>query len=296
MSVILDPAEAQRYREDGVICLRGVLDRATLDALEACYEWSLAHPTPSASRFDIAAGTTFYQDLCNPAAAAAYREVLCESPVADVIAQLWGSDEVWFLYEQVFVKEGGDVRRTPWHQDAPYLALDGEQIAVMWINFLPVPATSSLEFVRGSHRGTLYDGSAFDPNDDTVPVFGHGLPRLPDIEAQRQDWDIVSWGVEPGDIVIFHPAMLHGGAPTAVGERRRTLSLRFFGADAVYAERPEPAPAPLVDGLHDTLSAGQPFRHRAFPQLRPAPQGFETVPGAFSGEAMTIRTRATTAN
>ena len=287
----ITPEIVSSYRDDGVVLLPAILEQSTLDALEQCFEWSLANPTPSANGFYTDAGSTFYQDLCNPRAAAVYREILCDSPMADIVATLWGARDVWFLYEQVFVKEGGDVRRTPWHQDTPYLALDGEAVAVMWINFAPVAKSESLEFVRGSHRSTLYDGSAFDPEDDTMPVFGHGLPRLPDIESARGEYDIVSYAVAPGDVVVFHPSTLHGGAPASAGSRRRTLSLRFFGEDAVYVERPEQAPAPLVDGLHESLRYGDPFRHPAFPRLRPTPGGFDDVPQSYGGHAISLQTQ-----
>lgn len=29
-------------------------------------------------------------------------------------------DDVWFFYEQLFLEEGGTMRRTPWHQDSSY--------------------------------------------------------------------------------------------------------------------------------------------------------------------------------
>lgn len=270
---------ASRLRQDGVVFLPGALSAAELAQAEKLFEWSMAHPTASACQFyENSGGGRFYQDLCNPEAALAYREFLCGSPVADLVAALWGAEEVWFLYEQIFLKEGAAARRTPWHQDSPYLALEGQQIAVMWINFDPVRQDESLEFARGTHLGTLYDGSSFNPEDDTSPIYAHGLPRLPDIEAARGDWDIVSFPIAPGDVVVFHPRILHGGAPTREGERRRTLSLRFFGADAVYAERPEPAPAPLVAGLHEGLRSGDPFRHPAFPRLRPPSRDFERIP------------------
>src|SRR5260370_17178352 len=81
-------------------------------------------------------------------------------------------------------------------------------------------------------------GSRFDADDDTAPLYQDGtLPRLPNIEAERDRWDIVSWAVEPGDVLVFHPGMLHGGAPTLPSQRRRTLSLRFFGDDAIHAPR-----------------------------------------------------------
>ena len=269
--------DAAALRDDGVVCIQGALSAAQLSEVRGAYEWSLAHPTKSACEFYPQEPGRFYQDLCHPEAAFAYREVLEKSPLADIIAALWQREKVWFLYEQVFLKEGGAMRRTPWHQDSPYLALDGDELAVMWINFDPVAQSQSLEFVRGSHRGPLYNGSAFDETDDTSPIYSHGLPRLPDIEADRSAWDIVSFAINPGDIVVFHPAMLHGGAPTTTA-RRRTLSLRFFGEKAVYAARPDPAPAPLTAGLHESLKPGDPFRHPAFPQLRPSPQGFDEIP------------------
>ena len=285
---IEDDLRAQ-WRRDGVVLLPQVLDPDMLNTARLLYEWSLANPTESACEFYRDEPGRFYQDLCHPRAALEYREFLEESPLADCVAALWGSRDVWFLYEQVFLKEGGAMRRTPWHQDSPYLALDGEEIAVAWINFDPVPASQSLEFVRGSHRGTLYDGSAFDDADDTVPIYAHGLPRLPDIEADREAWDIVSFEVAPGDVVIFHPAILHGGAPTAAAARRRTLSLRYFGADAVYAARPEPAPAPLVTGLHEAMRPGDAFRFPAFPRLRPEPAGFDEIPAASAGHAKPLK-------
>jgi ectoine hydroxylase-related dioxygenase (phytanoyl-CoA dioxygenase family) len=92
------------------------------------------------------------------------------------------------------------------------------------------------------------------------------LPVLPDIEADRDGWEIVSFAVEPGDVVIFHPKVLHGGAPTHPGTRRRTLTLRFFGEDAVYEPR-EGGAGPRVAGFHERMTAGQAFRHPSFLKL-----------------------------
>ena len=276
------PRLRETYHTDGAICIRNVLDEQMLAEAFECFQWSLENPTPSACTFYDSETAEFYQDLCHPNGALAYQNLLCNAPLAELIATLWDAEDVWFLYEQVFVKQGEATRRTPWHQDTSYLALEGEQVAVAWISFDSVTAEHSLEFVRGSHRGELYNGSAFDAEDDTAPIYPDGLPRLPDIEANRAAWDILSFDVTPGDVVIFHPSTLHGGAATEAGAQRRTLSLRFFGADAVYAERPSQAPAPLITGLHETMRPGQAFRHPAFPRLRPEPQGFDEIPAQES--------------
>ena len=264
-----DIAELRRaFRDDGVTVVRGLLDTDGLSRAEDAFRWSLDHPGPAASRpFDGVDGA-FYQDLCNPDAPTDERYValLAGTPIADLVSELWDDPLVWFMYEQVFLKEGGENRRTPWHQDAPYLCVDGDHLAVVWISFEAVPNEDALELVRGSHRQTLFNTSAFDAADETVPIHD-GLPRLPDIEADRAAFDIVSWATEPGDVLVFHPAMLHGGAPTHPGGRRRTLTLRFFGRDAVYVERPGNGVAPMVPGLHDRLRPGRPFRDDAFPAL-----------------------------
>lgn len=285
MSRSLSANLKKEFRDNGVVFIGNALDADSMRMAEEAYNWSLAHPSPGAANFpnkDSAA--TFYQDLANPNALPAYRAMLEQLPLADIAAELWDSPDVWFMYEQVFLKQGGKSRRTPWHQDSSYLPVDGNRLAVIWISFERVAKENSLELIRGSHRRTLYNGSRFDPDDDTAPLYQDGiLPRLPNIEAERARWDIVSWAVEPGDVIVFHPAMLHGGAPTLPSQRRRTLSLRFFGDDAIYTprqalagasdrpSRPEASDAPrsVFAKLPERLSPGDPFRHPDFPKLRP---------------------------
>ena len=158
-------------------------------------------------------------------------------------------------------------RRTPWHQDLTYWCTGGTQLAGFWITLDPVTADESLEFVKGSHLGPLYAGTSFDPNDETTPYFAD-WPRIPDIEADRASFDIVSYDITPGDVMMFHPGMLHGGGASA--KRRRTLSVRFFGDDVVYEERPGRS-EPAYPGLKATCKPGQPLRGSWFPQVLPRP-------------------------
>jgi len=254
------------YRDDGVVFLPGALDAQPLAEAQAAYDWSLAHPGPAASKIRQHGDALFYQDLYNPGCTAAYRPMLEASPLPKLIADIWGTPDVWFMYEQVFLKDGGESRRTPWHQDTSYLTVAGDDLAVAWITFDAVSKTDSLEFVRGSHKGQLYNGSSFALDDDTAPLHaGDALPRLPDIEAQRARFDIVSFAVAPGDVVLFHPKMLHGGAAAHPGMRRRTLSLRFFGQACFYDERPGRAGPRRTDAQ---MKQGDPFRDPSFLKLR----------------------------
>ena len=195
-----------------------------------------------------------------------------DSPLGLIGQRLMGSRQVRLYHDHLLVKEPGTRQRTPWHQDTPYLPVGGNDLAVIWISFDDVDRDSTLEFVKQSHRGTLFDGSRFDPDDDTAPLYDHpDYPRLPDIEANRDLYPIVGWPCSPGDVIVFHPSMLHGGGATSGCQRRRTLSLRYFGEDAVIAERPGAKVANPSKDLHPLHHlrdnpAGSPFRHADFPQ------------------------------
>ena len=248
---------AQRYDEDGVVCLRGALDEDQLAMVLATFEYTLAHPGPAQRDFYAERGVQFYQDGGNVKNWPVYLELCKHSVIPDIVGQLWNDSDVWFFYEQIFLKEGMASRRTAWHQDQSYIPYQGSKAASVWINFDPVSEENTLEFVRGSHKGPIYNGSRYDADDDTAGFFADGiLPSLPDIEADRSAFDIVSWAVEPGDIVVFHHNILHGGAPLKPGDRRRTSSLRFIGKDVIRVERKmELAPEALTSNVDDEVVA-----------------------------------------
>src|SRR3954470_13211009 len=99
-----------QFRTDGVVFLPQALDERELSLCEAAYEWSLANAGPGASNLAAADAGRFIQDLNNPAAreAAPYRRVLDDTRIGSIVAGLWGERDVWFMYEQVFLKEGGE--------------------------------------------------------------------------------------------------------------------------------------------------------------------------------------------
>ncbi len=268
-------ANREQFAKDGVMLLPGVLNASDMRKCEEAWQWSRDHPGPLASGL-LPGSDHGFQDLCNPQALDVYRELVQGSPLASVAQQLWQAHEVWFMYEQVFHKTGGDVGRTPWHQDTSYLSVSGEHLIAFWVSFERIPASAGLEFVAGSHHGPLYNTSRFDPQDPTLPIFASDkMPNLPDIERDRERdnvhdrnaWNILSYDVAPGDVIAFHTSTLHGGG--AVDQQtpeRRTLTLRFFGDDALSAARPGPA-GPFYEDIR-ALQPGAPFRHSRFLKVR----------------------------
>ncbi|MBI1179502.1 MAG: hypothetical protein GC201_03025 [Alphaproteobacteria bacterium] len=272
---LITPEVIDAYRRDGVVYLSQAIHPEWLTLIDYGIQRILNSGSPNIQTFFKGLPGEFKDMVRHFAVTPEFQRLLYDSPIADMIARLIGSENVWLLFDHVFVKEGGYCRRTPWHQDLPYWPVAGEQIASMWITLDPIPKQECLEFVPGSHRRTIYDG--FSPadaaEDPTKGFYGKELPRLPDIEQERDKWDIVSFDITPGDVVLLHPGVLHGGGHTTEGRRRRTLSVRLYGDDIVFATRPDSRPTvPLTPGLKLKLKPGDPLRSPYYPRIRPLPE------------------------
>ena len=269
----ITPELVEQYRRDGVIFLPRALHPDWLLLVELGLQRVLGNGGQSKHRFFDDQPGEFLETVRNFEVTPEIQRLMYDSPIADMVSALVGSPRIWLYSDEFFIKGPGS-NRTPWHQDLPYWPMAGEQIASMWITLDPVSKEECLEFIPGSHRQTMYDG--FNPRrvaeDPTLPFYGEDLPPLPNIEAERDRWPIVSWPITPGDVVLVHPGVLHGGGPTSATTKRRTLTVRCYGEDIVYARRPASRPTvPLTPGLSMQLQPGDPLRHAWYPPLRPLP-------------------------
>ncbi len=228
------------FSEDGIVNLNGAIDAQLLTRLNECFEWAIANPGPTVNGHTQGDEFSFI-DLANPAGRDMYEQVIADSALASLAADLWQSKYVGFLAEEVFYKKGR-AAPTLWHQDTSYGPWIGPHWVNFWIPLVAHPAEYAIQVVRGSHKGVMYDGTTFNPKDPTEPMWGEAanFPRLPDINADRakdpNSWDIVAFDVEPGDIVALHPHCLHaGGAADAGLPERRTLVFRFYGDESYYS-------------------------------------------------------------
>ena len=103
------------------------------------------------------------------------------------------------------MKEPGAISRTPWHQDLNYWPVEGEQVCSIWIAFDHVDRSNgAMEFVAGSHRS----GRRYQPFDFRHPdaVATDEFEPLPDVDAHRSKFRILTWDLEPGDAVSSPPS------------------------------------------------------------------------------------------
>jgi ectoine hydroxylase-related dioxygenase (phytanoyl-CoA dioxygenase family) len=230
---------------DGAVVIRGLFDHDAMARIEELYNYCLAHPSVISQ--SLGGGDEFFfNDNTNPdpEVRALTEKALEGQPIGDLLAEVWGSEHVWYLSEETFHKGSGRSGfRTALHQDTCYAHYEGEHWVNFWICLDPVARENSLEVIKGTHLGPLYDCTAFDPKGPRKPMWGDKIdppwPLWPDFEADlAQDpnsWEVLSWDVEPGDVVVCHPHGFHGGAATGPKTPfRRTITFRFFGDKSYY--------------------------------------------------------------
>lgn len=264
MTDYLSDEDRSAFARDGAVCIRGLFTPAEIELAARGIERNLAAPS---ERARVASAVDdpgfFFQDFCNWQRIAEYRDLIFKSRAACAAAELMDASVVRLHHDHLLVKEPRTRQRTPWHQDQPYYNIDGQMSASMWLPIDPVPMESSLEFVAGSHRGPWLMPRSF--LDNQARWFPEGaLTELPDIEADRQAFPIITWALEPGDAIFFHMLALHGASGVAGGNRRRVLSVRFIGDDIRHSPRPWRT-SPYFAGLEEELPAGAELNHPLFP-------------------------------
>ena len=216
--MIVGESARQEFKTDGVTFLPGALPPDSVRMAEEAFAWSVEHPGPTASPGSRARAThppSSASRTCAIPTCPATRSTFgcCGRPRWARSSQTCGAKtRCGLCTSRCSLRKGAKTAGRRGIRTPP-TSLSKE---TTWRSS-GSPSTRcrrrTRSNFRGSHRQTLYNTSAFDPHDETIPIW-EGLPRLPDIEGDRARWDIVSWAVTPGDLIVFHPAMLHGGAAT----------------------------------------------------------------------------------
>ena len=260
----LDPQTIQDFRSNGAIVLRGVFID-WIETLAKGIEKNRQDPGPDAKLYRGDAGSgAFFGDYCNWDRIPEYRDFIFHSPAKALASKLMGSEIVQLFHEHVLVKEPSTDVATPWHQDQPYYCVKCTQTVSFWIPLDAVPRERTLEFVKGSHasgrlfRPERFNGQPLNENDTLTPV--------PNIDGDRDQFEILGWALQPGDAVAFDFKTLHGAPANASPTReRRAFSLRLLGDNATFARNPDQISSPPF--VNVTLEDGAALNHPAFPQL-----------------------------
>jgi ectoine hydroxylase-related dioxygenase (phytanoyl-CoA dioxygenase family) len=252
------------FRQNGAVLIPGLF-HDWIDQIAAGIEINMAEPGPYAAENTVEDQSgRFFDDYCNWQRIAPFEQVIRNSSLAAAAARLMDSESVQFFHDHVLVKEPGTAKPTPWHQDAPYYFVEGDQTVSFWVPVDPV-SDATVRFIAGSHHWPkmvlptrwLSEEKFYGDTADYLPV--------PDPDGEPDSYNVLEWNMQPGDAVAFHYRTVHGARGNLSQHRRRAFSMRVVGDDARYITRPGPTSPPFPG--HD-MTDGQILREDWFPYLR----------------------------
>lgn len=260
----MDQSIRDEFSRKGAVVVRGLF-KDWVEPLQKAMEYNLSNPGPYFKNYDPEQSQgRFIADYCNWSKNPGYRSFVEESPGAALVKDLMGSQRARIFHEHVLIKEQGNAKPTPWHHDEPYYCVKADQSASIWLPLDPVGKDSAVEFIAGSHRW----GKLFRPRKFSGVDYDHKSPHLetmPDISGNRDDYEILSWELEPGDAIVFDFLTIHGAPGNCSTQySRRVFSTRWLGDNARYVDR-KGETSPPYPHLAERLEFGEALPEDEFP-------------------------------
>lgn len=212
MAIEPERAEALRrtFAEDGSLVVRGVLDADLLAEVSAHVGWLQArHPELRGEDLghELVADDPFWL------------RVVGDARLVDLAEVFVGPDVALFASHYIS-KPPHSGRPVLWHQDAGYWPLDPMKVITLWLAVDPsTTANGCLRVVPGSHRHGVH---ALRDRDDVASVFGN------ESAVAVEESSAVDLVLDPGDVEIHHPNLLHSSGANTSATRRCGLTIRYI--------------------------------------------------------------------
>lgn len=259
MSAVTDANRAE-YAKDGATLVTGAFSAEWTDKLHAAVlavwqtfqkggtperAWNTNTQNPATMNTDIYGGVELRN--CAPSHQS-FRDWIDHSPAAAYVADLTGAADVRFWMDSTFVKEPETGQEaTPWHTDGSTYPFRGDQLPTMWVALTDVEEDNApMVTLTGSHTYPQRFHSDLSRQDVKLDGYVPWQVLLDMVAAP--DAPIKSWPAKTGDMLIFHPQMIHASKPrtSPLAGRRIGFSTRWIGSDARWAPDAYAANIPIL--------------------------------------------------
>ena len=166
--------------------------------------------------------------------------------------------EVALFSSHYFIKQPRTGLAVGWHQDGAYWPLAPMHVLTLWLAVDPVDRDNGcLRLVRGSHTWRL--GQLTETGRNGSDVLGSTTHTDEDIIEE----DIIDVEMEPGDVEIHHPNIVHSSKPNTSDRRRAGLTIRYMPPSTACLSQSQPVL--MVEG--DKVAGVN--QYRSWPRYRP---------------------------
>ena len=169
------------------------------------------------------------------------REFVCHKVIGECCSRLMNWKGARLIQDNALWKPPGG-KTLGYHQDAAYDDwIIPQTMMTCWMSLdYSSKETGTLEYIKGSHKwNKMFAPTSFGKETKFSDLYDKmGLENIPDIDSNKDNYDIISWDVKPGDIILHHPLVLHSSSGnSSSAKRRRGLALRYVGEDVVWDGR-----------------------------------------------------------
>ncbi len=226
--LLADPeALRQRWRKDGVLFFRDVIDRS---AIARVHDEYLARLKDVGVVDADASGSAWNGNdrvdgaLARPIADDVWRALVAEPSFDSLVGTFLGEAPTWVpivVHRTAPPLAPGASAETfgARHQDGIYNY--GIDFVTCWVPLMDIDdEVGGLAVVPGSHKGSLYPPDVFKAPNKRV-----GIPpdAIPDSAWRRPDY-------KAGDVLMFHSMTAHAGLPNRSNKLRLSMDIRFLPA------------------------------------------------------------------
>ena len=268
--------EIANFKRDGVVALRQKFSPEWVNLLRETIDESRDRPSPHLVRHTKEPNVpAYYEDFWSWSMFDGFEKFVRESPTAAHALQLLGGERINLVMDNWFMREAGSKSRPPFHQDLSYFDFFGT-MCVLWLPLEPVTIENGISFVRGSHlwgkhfmRVRFADGHKADVTKKTI-VNGIEYELPPNINADPDAYDLVTFDLDVGDCIYFDMRTLHGGLSDVIPtETVRRYTLRMTKEDGILRYRGDWAKGERAMFEAAGYKEGDAIAGDFFPQLYP---------------------------
>ncbi len=201
----------EQFETEGYVVFRDVLDADLVAEANAHVDWLMRkHPD---TRPELLGHTLVKDDPF-------WVRLVSDDRLLDIAQQFIGPDIALFASHYI-CKPPHDGQPVLWHQDGSYWPLDPMEVVTLWLAV--TESTPENGCLRVIPRTQSMDLQAMKDRPERPNVLGSGMDESLVDESQAVDLIL-----EPGDVSVHHPNIVHGSNANESPKWRRGLTIRYI--------------------------------------------------------------------
>lgn len=218
----------EKYDTDGYAIFRNVLDAQLIAEADQHVRW-LQERYPGRSGEDLSTELVARDPF--------WVRLVSDDRLLDIAEKFIGPDIALFASHYIS-KPPHTGKAVLWHQDGAFWPLDPMNVVTLWLAVdRSTPENGCLRVIPGTHREELHAVREREGDDAVFNV---------ESDVTVDESKAVDMVLQPGDVEVHHPGIMHGSNANTSPYRRCGLTIRYIPTSTRITAEPQPFPSALL--------------------------------------------------